>query len=220
MIRRTLPGAATLTAAAVLLLTACSGGDDGSETNDKIAGADQGDKSLASPSASDGSSVKRPDVSVPKDLKLVFDWDEPSDPKQAAALGDAANYIRAIMHGVVKQDVNDPAYGFYSTSGAEKYAQSQIQTWVDGGWTATGTNVFYDPSTAPAAGGKAVLVSFCNNQAKAFSRKISTGKIHYTKESIKSYSRYRILMAKPPTEKGVWRAGEITVEGEAEQCRK
>ncbi|MGC0427908.1 Asp-tRNA(Asn)/Glu-tRNA(Gln) amidotransferase A subunit family amidase [Streptomyces sp. SAI-195] len=98
--------AATFAATAALLLTAC-GGEDSSP--DDIKGAEtEASSSSPSASASGAADVKRPDVSLPKDLKLVFDFDRPSDAGQAAALEDAANYIRALNHGITEQDAKDP----------------------------------------------------------------------------------------------------------------
>ncbi|MFE1247581.1 hypothetical protein [Streptomyces sp. NPDC058735] len=39
-------------------------------------------------------------MSVPKDLDLVFDFEEPSDQDSAATLSDAANHISALNRGI------------------------------------------------------------------------------------------------------------------------
>ncbi|CAM5678153.1 hypothetical protein STENM36S_05058 [Streptomyces tendae] len=154
--------AATFAATAALLLTACGGEDS---APDDIKGAATGSPSVSA-SASDTADANRPDVSLPADLKLVFDFEKPSDKDQAAALEDASNYIRALDHGIAQQDPNDPAYQFYSTGGAEKYAKSQIEAWVKDGWTVTGNDRYFKADIDPVGEGKSVLVSFCRNQAK------------------------------------------------------
>ncbi|MBR8643203.1 hypothetical protein KEF29_37395 [Streptomyces tuirus] len=55
------------------------GGND--KSPDGIKRADSGSKS-PSPSGSGPAEADRPDVRVPKDLKLVFDFDKPSDPRK------------------------------------------------------------------------------------------------------------------------------------------
>lgn len=50
--RSRLLATAAVGASAVLVLTACGGGGDKPKANDKIAGADTGDKASASPSTS------------------------------------------------------------------------------------------------------------------------------------------------------------------------
>jgi hypothetical protein len=208
--------AAACTVAATLLLTACGGGDDSSSGD--IKGAETGTGS-PSASASASSDSDRPDVSVPKDLKLVFDFDEPSDAKQAAALADAQNYVRAMYHGIAAQDANDPAYRFYSDGQAQQYVKSQIQTWVKGGWTPYGTDQYYGAETTTLSGGKRVLVTFCENQAKAYSKEIKTGKVLRGEENLDSYLKHRVLMVPSSGSPQVWKAQVNEVIGKAKECQ-
>ncbi|MDX3749608.1 hypothetical protein [Streptomyces sp. AK08-02] len=212
---------AVLTASAALLLTACGGGSDDSSSDD-IKGADTGssspsDSTSASPTAT--AAPGAPDVSVPKDVNLVFDFDAPSDTKHAAALASAENYIRALNHGIVKQDPNDPAYQYYSGNQAAQYAKSQIQAWVKGGWIPTGTDRFHNSDVTTLSGGKRVLVAFCENQAKFYSKEIKTGKILYTEENLDSYLKYSLLMVPPSGSSQVWKAQVVEVKGKVEECR-
>ncbi|MEV0014135.1 hypothetical protein [Streptomyces tendae] len=209
--------AATFAATAALLLTACGGEDSSPED---IKGAETG-ASTSSPSASASGTadVKRPDVSLPEDLKLVFDFEKPLDAEQAAALEDAANYIRALDHGIAQQDPNDPAYQFYSTGGAEKYAKSQIEAWVKDGWTVTGDDRYFDASIDPMGEGKSVLVSFCRNQAKFYSKKVKTGKVNYTEENLDSYQKFSLLMSPSEASATVWQARQIEVQGRVKECK-
>lgn len=218
MARRTVTTAATFAAAAALLLTACGGGDDSSP--DDIKGADKGSSRSPSASASATAGGDGPDLSLPKDVQLVFDFDKPSDAKHAAALTDAQNYIRALKHGIAQQDPNDPAYQFYSGGSAAQYAKSQIEAWVAGGWTVTGTDKYYDEDVTTLNDGKGVLVTFCRNQAKSYSKEIKTGKILYTKESLNSFQTFRLLMLPPSSSSKVWQAGNVEVIGKAKECQR
>ncbi|MCT9139407.1 hypothetical protein [Streptomyces violarus] len=209
--------AAVFATTAALLLTACGGGGEDTSSDD-IKGADGAAKS-PSASASGAADADRPDVSVPKDLKLVFDFDQPSDAKQAAALADAENYIRALKHGIAEQDANDPAYRFYSGAQASQYAKSQIESWVKGGWTVTGTDKYYDEDVTTLSDGKRVLVSFCRNQAKFYGREIKSKKVLYTEESLDSYQSWKLLMIPPSGSSPVWKTGNVEVFGKAKQCR-
>ncbi|MBZ6107085.1 hypothetical protein ACF1HU_30160 [Streptomyces olivaceus] len=211
--------AATLTATAALLLTACGGGADDSSQDD-IKGAETSTSSATpSPSASGSSDVDRPDVSLPEDLKLVFDFEKPSDAEQAAALDDAANYIRALDHGIAQQDPNDPAYQFYSTGGAAKYAKSQIEAWVKDGWTVTGNDRYFNASIDPVGEGKSTLITFCRNQAKFYSKKVKTGKVNYTDENLDSYQKFSLLMSPSEQSAKVWQARQIEVQGRVKECQ-
>ncbi|TXS15600.1 hypothetical protein EAO71_35425, partial [Streptomyces sp. ms191] len=117
------------------------------------------------------------DVSLPKDVNLVFDWDEPKAKNEAAAMDDAANYLRAIYRGVAKRSTRDAAVTEYSTGDGLTYAKTQIDAWIDGGWTATGTLRHYDATTRSTANGSSVEVAFCADAGKFFGKEVKTKKI-------------------------------------------
>ncbi len=224
MKRRSLPVAAALTATAALLLTACGSGDDKSSANDKIAGAEQ---STATPTKSAGPSATaaaedKPDgvdVSVPKDMNLVFDWDKPANKNEAAAMDDAANYIRAIYHGVDKRTADDAAVTTYSTGGGLTYAKTQIESRLKGDWTATGTRRQYQATARSASNGNAVEVAFCVDSSKFYGKEVKTGKVLKTTPSISDFAYFKIIMVKFPTGDSLWQASKVFVETKAEQCR-
>jgi hypothetical protein len=220
---RTLPAAAALAATAALLLTACGNGDDKSSNNDKIAGADQGSESpKASAEASGASAEAKPDgvdVSLPKDMNLVFDWNKPKNKNEAAAMDDAANYIRAIYHGVDKRTSKVAAVTAYSTGGGLTYAQTQIGDRVKGGWTATGTRRHYDVTTRSTSNGQSVEVAFCVDSSKFYGKEVKTGKILKSKPSIADYDYFKIIMVKYPTDEALWQASKVYVEGKAAKCQ-
>ncbi|UYM24794.1 hypothetical protein NQP46_20090 [Streptomyces albus] len=136
MNRRTLPALTALATATALLLTACGGESSGAD--EKIPGAGESSaEASASPEEKETAADKldRPKMKFPSDFKITFDWQKPSDPDAAAALGDAENYIKAIHYGIIKQDPEDAAYKFYIEpfSQAHTYAKDQIQQYVNGG---------------------------------------------------------------------------------------
>ncbi|MFC8661601.1 hypothetical protein [Streptomyces sp. NPDC057199] len=223
MKRRSLPVAAALAATAALLLTACGSGDDKSSDNDKIAGADTGDaKKSASPNASaEEDAIDRPKMTFPSDFEMVFDRTEPSDTKEAAALNDAENFVRAINHGIVQQNAEDAAYKFYSDAqgNAQTYAKKQIQQYIDGGWTVTGTQRYSGAKVALASGGNRASVSFCDDDSKFYGREIKSKKVLKTKPSDKDYYFFEIVMTTSKESKGLWTAEAVEVQKEATQCK-
>ncbi|MFG3075286.1 hypothetical protein [Streptomyces sp. NPDC048225] len=222
MKRRSMPIAAALVASAALLLTACGGGDDKPD-NDKIAGADQGSatpKESAKPSTAPAEN--KPDgvdLSLPKDMNLVFDWDRPKDKDEAAAMDDAANFIRAIYRGVDKRTSNDAAVASYATGGGLHYAETQINSRIDGGWTSTGTRRHYDVATRSASDGNSVEVSFCVDSSKFYGKEVKTGKVLKSQPSITDFDHFEIIMLKYPTADDLWQASEVFVEAKAKQCQ-
>lgn len=223
MKRRSLPVAAALAATAALLLTACGSGDDKSSDNDKIAGADQGaGKPEKSAEPSGAPAEDKPDgvdVSLPKDMNLVFDWKKPKDKTEAAAMDDAANYLRAIYRGVDKRTTKDAAVAAYATGEGLHYAQVQINEWIKGGWTATGTRRHYDATTRSAPNGKSVEVAFCADTGKFLGKEVKTGKVLKAEPSAKDFGYYKIVMVKLPTSESLWQASKVFVETGAEQCQ-
>ncbi|WP_282704246.1 hypothetical protein [Streptomyces sp. CC219B] len=223
MKRRTLPAAAALAATAALLLTACGSEDDKSSDNDKIAGAEQASETpKESATASGAPAEDKPDgvdLSLPKDMNLVFDWDKPADKNEAAAMEDAANYVRAIYHGVDKRTSNVAAVTAYSTGDGLRYAKTQIDDRVDGGWTATGTRRHYQATTRSAANGTSAEVAFCVDSSKFYGKEVKTGKVLKSEPSIADFDHFKIIMVKVPTGDGLWQASKVFVETKAEKCR-
>ncbi|WP_071659473.1 hypothetical protein [Streptomyces humi] len=223
MKRRTLPAVAALAATAALLLTACGGGDDEGSDNDKIAGAHQGTRTpTASASASGAPAADKPDgvdVSLPKDVNLVFDWKKPKDTNEAAAMDDAANFLRAIYRGVDKRTTKDAAVATYATDGGLKYADTQINAYIEGGWTVIGTRRHYDATTRSATNGKSVEVAFCSDSSKFYGKETKTGKVLKTDPSIKDFDYFKIIMVKYPTSTDLWQASKVYVETGATKCQ-
>ncbi|MFE0099473.1 hypothetical protein [Streptomyces sp. NPDC059009] len=223
MNRRTLPVAAALAATAALLLTACGSGDDGKSKDDKIAGAGQGSekpkKSGEPAGGSEQDSSDGVDLSLPKDMKLTFDWDKPKDKNEAAAMGDAANFFRAIYRGVDKRTTEDAALTAYSTGDGLTYGKTQINEWIKGGWTATGTRRHYQATTRSTANGNSVEVAFCADTGKFYGKEVKTGKVLKAKPGIKDFNYYKVVMVKFPTGKGLWQASKVFVETKAEKCQ-
>ncbi|MET8215632.1 hypothetical protein [Streptomyces hirsutus] len=223
MKRRSLPVAAAFAAAATLLLTACGGGDDNGKAADEIAGADQGTEAPTKSAEPSGAPAEdKPDgvdVSLPSDMNLVFDWEKPKDENEAAAMSDAANFFRAIYRGVDKRTSKDAAVTAYATGEGLNYAKTQINAWIEGGWTATGTLRHYDVTTRSAANGTSVEVAFCADSGKFYGKEIKTEKVLETDPSIDDFDHYKIIMVKYPTGEGLWQASKVFVETKAAKCQ-
>ncbi|MET9442815.1 hypothetical protein [Streptomyces sp. NPDC006610] len=224
MKRRTLPTAAALAATTALLLTACGGEDDNTDDKDKIAGAEQtttGPERPTEPSAP-ASAKDKPDgvdVSLPKDMNLVFDWETPQDENEAEAMADAANFLRAIYRGVDARTTEDAALTAYASGDGLHYGKVQINEWIKGGWTATGTRRHYDATTRSASNGTSVEVAFCADTSEFYGKEVKTGKVLKTEPSLKDYGHYKIIMVKVPTGDDLWQASKVFVETAAKQCR-
>ncbi|MFE6522430.1 hypothetical protein [Streptomyces sp. NPDC057794] len=223
MKRRTLPTLAALTATAALLLTACGSGDDKPGDNERTAGADRGaqmpEESRKPSAAQAEAKPDGVDVSLPKDVNVVFDWNRPKDESEAEAMDDAANFFRAIYRGVDKRTTRDAAVATYATGDGLHYADAQINAWIDGGWAATGTLRHYGVTTRSAPNGKTVEVAFCADSREFYGKEITSRKILRTEPSLEDFDYYEIVMVKVPTGHDLWQASKVFVETKAAKCQ-
>ncbi|MFW6694082.1 hypothetical protein [Streptomyces sp. MAR4 CNX-425] len=218
---RTALTAAALATAAALTLTACGDSDSGDDGGtEQIEGAKDtaSDKPESeTPGAGAEAPADAPDVSLPEDVKLVFEWGEATKPDEVVAQRDAQNFLRSVFRGVTEQSSADPAAQFYARDQALTYAQDQVEQSLDAGVTVTGTQRFYRLEREAHA--SAVAFSFCANQSEMYSKDVETGKVHRTEESDSSYLYYQVVMGKYPGRDDIWQATSVDVEGEATQCR-
>ncbi|WP_347710137.1 hypothetical protein [Streptomyces sp. HP-A2021] len=150
------------------------------------------------------------DVSLPSEHGPVFEWDKPKDKNEAAAMEDAANYFRAIYRGVAKRTTKDPAVTAYAAGDGVHYAGTQINAWIDGGWTATGTLRHYDAATCSATNRKSVDVAFCADTGKFYGKEVKTDKNLKTKPIIEDFDYFKIVTVKFPTVMEPWQASRCS----------
>ncbi|MFC9679967.1 hypothetical protein [Streptomyces sp. NPDC056948] len=215
--RPTFLAALTLTAAAALTLSAC-GSDDSSKSkdNDKIAGADAGSETSASPTASDASSAERPKIDLPSDLSYTFDWPKTGDKDKDAILADGEQSIKAVDLAIVNQDALDKPYLHYYEGEAAASTQKFIQNYVDHKASITGVYRFYAPEVAVDKDGTASL-SYCEDQGKAYVKYLKTDKVKKTEVTAKSYVIYHTSLKK--NDKGVWAVQKMVSQSGSPKCR-
>jgi hypothetical protein len=225
--RATAVVAAALTAAAALTLTACGGGGGSGDT------IDGGSPHSPAPTATSAPATTAPPTSppmtadphltLPADLHLVFDWPAPSAHTEAAVLGNAANYLRAIAHGIAHRNAGDPLVGQYARAGggAATYARAQIQQAVKGGWTLTGTDRYYRPTVRLGSSGNGATVGFCDFDGKEYGKDVRTGRrVGGSAVDDSSYVYFTIVMARFPAGVDLWQAVSVNAKEKATQCKE
>ncbi|MGW2646766.1 hypothetical protein ACWC2T_18025 [Streptomyces sp. NPDC001393] len=216
MKRRTLPVVAAATAAAALLLTACGGGDHGAGKNSKIAGADTGNtKTSASPSASPSDTVKRPDITLPSDVKDDFEGWKTGDPVKDAVLGDAARAQTATNYAIIKGNPDEPALAFYRQGPALVSGSEWVKSFVDAGITYTGTVRYFDPKVSVFSKDSAAVI-FCSDESKAYNKNRKTGKVDRTPATNDSYLLYSTRLKK--STQGVWQTTDLVSKRGDKTC--
>ncbi|MFF8655585.1 hypothetical protein [Streptomyces huasconensis] len=215
--RPTLLAAAALTAVAALSLSACGSGDEGGKDNEKIAGADAGGKERESPSASaSADEAGRPKIVVPKDVDLVFAPRTTGDAKADAVLRDNAEYWRAIVESIEKQDPKSEAVRFYSKGAGLIGTIDWSGNFIKSDLTLAGTVRFTDRKVTFSKDGSAGL-TYCSDESKGYTKDRKTGKKNVTPASKDSYIRYNDRLRKNAD--GVWQLTNSRAEVGSELCQ-
>ncbi|MBQ0868803.1 hypothetical protein [Streptomyces sp. RK75] len=218
---------AAATAAAALLLAGCGGGEDGDSKSDKIEGADSSkDKSPSPEKSSDGAKdapgdFRTSDIKLPDDVKLVFDWEQPSNPEKAAALDGAADFMRAQMHAMAKQDPKDPVLANKTVplQSAQEYVTSLVGSTSKKGYSVTGKERYYKEHVGDVIDGKLAEVTYCADQAEIFSKDANSGKVIRNPTSDKRYLYFELVMQKSSKTEEPWKARTASVtEAAVKQC--
>ncbi|MDU0298923.1 MULTISPECIES: hypothetical protein [unclassified Streptomyces] len=207
-----MPIAVAFAATSALLLTGC-GGDDGG--GDEIAGAEKDPapgKSAESPSAD---AAKRPSVSLPSDVKNVFEGWETGDATKDALLTDVTHRINATDAAIVAADPDSEALRFYYKGEALAGAATWVKGYVDEGRSITGTVRFYDPDLVMVDKDTAAL-AYCADESKASDKDRKTGKADKTPVTKDSYVAYNSRLEKG--EDGVWRTAVLESERGNAKC--
>lgn len=208
---------AALIASAALLLTACGGGDSkADDDNSKIAGADVGGETSASPSVSSSGTAERPEIKLPSDVKLTFTPEETGDGVKDAVLQDNAEFIRALNAAIVAQNPRLAALEYYTEGEGAVAAEQWVQQFKDAGWTVTGSVRFFNRAVKVKSETSA-SIGYCGDESKGYSKVIKTGELKGTKVTKDSYVAYTARMAK--NKQGVWELVKITSVRGATGCQ-
>ncbi|EDY45898.2 hypothetical protein [Streptomyces sp. SPB074] len=222
--QRTVTACAALVAASVLV-AGCGGDDGGSDKAPKneIAGAEKTASPKPSPSASASKSTASeegaPDLSLPKDLKVVTDWEVPKGAEEAAALRDAVNALTGQVRAIARQDVDDPAYLFYSypASNARQWMQTDVKTHVQKKSSVTGTRTLSKQSVQIVRPHATAVVTFCVDDHEYAAKHLDTGKVINDSDDATNYIKYEWGMTTTGKD-GHWRAKEIRGVTAAKEC--
>ncbi|MEV7340732.1 hypothetical protein [Streptomyces sp. NPDC093544] len=207
---------AALGAATALVLTGCGGGDGDSADNDKIAGADTGGETSASPSASATDAAERPKIELPSDLTYTFDWPKTGDEDKDAVLSDSEQSIKAVDLAIANQDALDKAYLFYYEGEAAASTQKFIEAYVEAKARATGTYRYYDAVVNVSDPDSASLV-YCEDQGKAYDMYLETKKVDKTDVTKNSYVLYNTQLHK--NDEGVWVIEKLLSQRGSAKCQ-
>jgi hypothetical protein len=202
--------AATLAAAAALLLSAC--GSD-AQQSDTIKGAQSG--AAPSPGATAADAAHRPKITLPPDVHDVFENTSTGDPTKDAIWADAAQRILAVDAATVEAEPRSPAVLFYSAGVAQASAYQLIQGYIDQGHSITGTTRYYSPDIT--VHGAMASLDFCSDESKAFDKVRKSGKVLTTSVDQNSYVRNVTELQRNSS--GVWQTTYVMTQRGAAECQ-
>jgi hypothetical protein len=207
--------AATFAAAAALLLTACGNSDASSGT---IKGAQMGTSPStpsSSPNASEGSAATA-HFAIPSDIKTVIDADPTGDKNKDAVLQAQANAQLAFLQAAADMNPQSPALSVYYAGSAKDFYVQAISQAKSQGRSITGTYRYYNRQVKSYSDGASV-VTYCEDQTKAFAKDARTGVVHRTNPSPSDYRLYTVVLLK--NEFGQWQVNTLNAQVGAGQCR-
>ncbi|WP_328537300.1 hypothetical protein [Streptomyces sp. NBC_00344] len=204
--------AATLTACAALLLTACGGNDNSS--SDKIKGAGDASKS-PSASVSTSPDTARPKITIPNSFQLIFQGWTSGDPDEQAVLNDGKEQVRA---GYAAITANNPDAGyltFYDTASGLSQDRKWIRTYTDKNLTVIGKAPVFDAKADLLGSNRTrATLSYCMDESKASSKNRKTGKTEGNPPGTDPEVFYTSTLQK--SAKGVWQT--VSVESKRGGC--
>jgi hypothetical protein len=215
--RSSLPIAVALAASAGLLLTACGGG--GSDSSDKIQPSATGatTTTVAPTTPSQAADPNGPKFDLPSDVKIDFQDFDAGAPKNKDVLRDARYAITALLEAEAtvhaKETANFKRY-WTGTSGAT-YADTIISRGRQGK-VITGTYRYYAPTVAPNGQG-AQVVSYCEDQRKAYAKDAKTGKATVTVPSLSDFRSWSLIMTKDSA--GDWQVANYNWHQGVKKCQ-
>jgi hypothetical protein len=199
-------------AAAALLLTACGNSDVSSGT---IKGAQMGTSPSASPSASAGPAATA-HFDIPSDIKTIIDADSTGDKNKDAVLQAQANAQLAFLQAAAHMDPQSLALSVYYAGNAKSFYMQQITQAKSQRRSITGTYRYYNRQVKSYSNGASV-VTYCEDQTKAFAKDARTGVVYRTNPNPSDYRFYTVVLLK--NEFGQWQINTLNAQVGAGQCR-
>lgn len=217
MTRTSLPIAVALAASAALLLSACGGG--GSDDSDKIKATDSATPSATAPTTAAPTTAEAgaPTFDLPADVKVDIAGFDAGNAKNKDVMRDAGYAITALLEAEATVHAKEtPNFKRYWTGlpGAT-YADTIIARGRQGK-VITGTYRYYSPSVAPNGQGGQV-VSYCEDQRKAYAKDAKTGKVTVTTPSVSDFRSWSLVMTRNSA--GDWQVANYNWQQGAKKCQ-
>ncbi len=209
--------AAVILAASATLVAGCSGGSEG----DKDAAFTPGGTTTsptASPSASPGTTTAPVDLSLPPDVKLVFDIKPTGDPVEDKILQDFADANRAKYKAVFNNRPDDPLARLYSADRGLTSMVDYLRGKHARGTVVTGTKRYYDFEISDR-NAIAARVTYCEDESRFSGKVRKTGQVLSSPPEPDDYSLVRVTV-RMNAKTGIWQQVDYLPQQGARQCQR
>ncbi|MFJ6798522.1 hypothetical protein [Streptomyces sp. NPDC091268] len=207
-----------LAASLALTVTACGGDDKKTSSDNQIPGVDTS-ASASKPASPDPATAAgpadRPKITLPADVKNVFESSRTGDPKKDEVVADAERRIDAVSDAILKSAPNSPALAYYDKPDMLIGTSQYVDKFAKSNSAYTGT-IRYFKWRIDLVDDKTASVVYCGDETKAFKKDLKTGKIAQTTPSKTDYVLYNFRLTKNAA--GIWQTSGGFSERGAETC--
>ncbi|MBE9499996.1 hypothetical protein IHE61_23490 [Streptomyces sp. GKU 257-1] len=207
---------AALGFACALFVTGC-GGDGGHKGGDeKIAGADGGEKGAESSPAEESPAAQAPKFDFPDDLKLDFEDVRSEDPGEDEVLQATEYAAKARVEAYTKADPATKNMVRYWKHPALQYWGKDITRFAEDNRTFTGSLRYYDFEVTDLTK-KGAWVRYCESQRNAFAKDKKSGKTLKTEPSKDDFVAWKAGLVKSDGEQ--WQVSQTQATKGAAECQ-
>ncbi|MEU6079246.1 hypothetical protein [Streptomyces sp. NPDC047108] len=157
-----------------------------------------------------------PEFDLPSDVKVVIDADKTGDKAKDVVLKDHGYALMAMQEAYAKAEATGNFDRYWRHEAAAKF-RAVFGEYKKSGTTITGTDRFYGRAVMSLKGKKA-LVTFCEDQSKAFDKDVKSRKVARDEPSLDSFIEIRTVLEKGGA--GDWQVTEYLGQRGSESCRK
>ncbi|WP_103503095.1 MULTISPECIES: hypothetical protein [unclassified Streptomyces] len=212
---------------AALVLGACGGGDDGTDTaDDTPPGVDQSEPAddtdgdadeQDEPETEDEEDADRPEIDLGDDYEIVYDAEYTGDPVEDAILRDNEGHLNAVGEAMIHGEATRPAFTFYIAGQALSDLLETMDRIYDRGTTSEGTVRYFNRQVVLHDGGMSAAVTYCRDFSQVATVDRETGEVTSEPDTDAAATYYWSRVEQ--NEEGVWQTVEYAGEHDTEDCR-
>jgi uncharacterized protein YceK len=201
-----------------VLLAGCGSGGSKDDPSDAFTPGGRGGTSSATPSTSAAASADAPpvDLTLPPDVKLVFDIKPTGNAVEDKILQDFANTSRAQYKAVFDNQPRGLLPHLYTADAGLVSMVDYVLSKQKSGTVVTGTKRYYKVKVSER-NALAARVTYCEDETRFFGKVRTTGKVLRTVPNPKDYALVKVTVRRN-AKTGIWQQIAYLPTKGARQC--